>query len=188
MELPEVVDSVYFGGGTPSLLSAEQMRRVFAALRGEFAVSADAEITLECAPGQLSDGSLAEEELLIIAGAAVEDDVVEAADLSTGVVEATTVGEAFVSFLSVLLSWAFLSDDGPLRALAGRGASIAPTATQTQSHLFILDPLYGWRTAACNPCRACWSYYCETSSRATPGGKTQVFASQEQMPPKPRRL
>ena len=60
VELPGVVDSIYFGGGTPSLLSAEQMRRLFAALRGEFAVSADAEVTLECAPGQLGEETLDE--------------------------------------------------------------------------------------------------------------------------------
>jgi oxygen-independent coproporphyrinogen-3 oxidase len=60
--LPSSVDSVYFGGGTPSLLSGEQFRRIFECLRGEFALAAAAEITLECAPGQLSDGTL--EELL----------------------------------------------------------------------------------------------------------------------------
>jgi oxygen-independent coproporphyrinogen-3 oxidase len=60
IELPGVVDSIYFGGGTPSLLGAEQMRRLFVALRGEFAVSAEAEVTLECAPGQLSDEALEE--------------------------------------------------------------------------------------------------------------------------------
>jgi oxygen-independent coproporphyrinogen-3 oxidase len=59
-ELPGCVDTIFFGGGTPSLLGAEQMRRLFAALRGEFAVSADAEVTLECAPGQLSDDTLDE--------------------------------------------------------------------------------------------------------------------------------
>ncbi len=62
VELPTSVDTVFFGGGTPSLLSAGQMRRIFAALRGEFAVDADAEITLECAPGQLGEEVL--EELL----------------------------------------------------------------------------------------------------------------------------
>jgi len=36
--LPGVVDTIYFGGGTPSLLGAEQMQEIFAALRGEFAV------------------------------------------------------------------------------------------------------------------------------------------------------
>ncbi len=59
-ELPGRVDTVYFGGGTPSLLSAEQVRRLFAALRGEFDVTADAEITVECAPGQLGDETLDE--------------------------------------------------------------------------------------------------------------------------------
>jgi oxygen-independent coproporphyrinogen-3 oxidase len=59
-ELPERVDTVYFGGGTPSLLSAEQVRLIFAALRGEFDVTADAEITVECAPGQLGDETLDE--------------------------------------------------------------------------------------------------------------------------------
>jgi oxygen-independent coproporphyrinogen-3 oxidase len=60
VELPGRVDSVYFGGGTPSLLGAEQMRRLFAALREEFAVTADAEVTLECAPGQFAEETLDE--------------------------------------------------------------------------------------------------------------------------------
>jgi oxygen-independent coproporphyrinogen-3 oxidase len=51
---------MYFGGGTPSLLSAQQFRQVFQYLRGEFDVAGDAEITLECAPGQLSDETLDE--------------------------------------------------------------------------------------------------------------------------------
>jgi len=59
-ELPGRVDTVFLGGGTPSLLSAGQMRRLFEALRGEFEVSAGAEITLECAPGQLSEETLDE--------------------------------------------------------------------------------------------------------------------------------
>jgi oxygen-independent coproporphyrinogen III oxidase len=54
------VDTVYFGGGTPSLLSATQFRQIFDALRGEFDVARDAEITLECAPGQLGDETLDE--------------------------------------------------------------------------------------------------------------------------------
>jgi oxygen-independent coproporphyrinogen-3 oxidase len=59
-ELPERVDTVYLGGGTPSLLGADQMRRLFAALGGEFEVTADAEITIECAPGQLGNETLDE--------------------------------------------------------------------------------------------------------------------------------
>jgi putative oxygen-independent coproporphyrinogen III oxidase len=58
VELPEYVDSIYLGGGTPSLLQAEQVRKLFGVLRAEFAVRTDAEITLECAPGQLSDETL----------------------------------------------------------------------------------------------------------------------------------
>ncbi|MGC2163538.1 MAG: radical SAM family heme chaperone HemW [Silvibacterium sp.] len=58
-ELPARADSIYFGGGTPSLLPAPLLRRLFAAIRGQFAVEADAEITVECAPGQLEDETLA---------------------------------------------------------------------------------------------------------------------------------
>jgi oxygen-independent coproporphyrinogen-3 oxidase len=58
--LPRAVDTIYFGGGTPSLLSWQQFRQIFRHLRGEFDLAADAEITLECAPGQLSDETLDE--------------------------------------------------------------------------------------------------------------------------------
>jgi oxygen-independent coproporphyrinogen-3 oxidase len=58
--LSHQVDSVYFGGGTPSLLAPQQFRKIFDNLRGEFNLAADAEITLECAPGQLADDTLSE--------------------------------------------------------------------------------------------------------------------------------
>jgi len=47
-------DSIYLGGGTPTLLEPSQLQRLFAAVRREFVVSHDAEITVECAPGTLS--------------------------------------------------------------------------------------------------------------------------------------
>src|SRR5579864_3634133 len=47
------VDSVYLGGGTPSLLEPAQLERIFEAVRGNFNVRANAEITVECAPGTL---------------------------------------------------------------------------------------------------------------------------------------
>ena len=47
------VDSIYLGGGTPSVLHSEQLCRVFSAVRTEFDVKADAEITVECAPGTI---------------------------------------------------------------------------------------------------------------------------------------
>ncbi len=46
-------DSVYLGGGTPSLLEPEQLRRLFRAVRANFDVAPEAEITVECAPGTL---------------------------------------------------------------------------------------------------------------------------------------
>jgi oxygen-independent coproporphyrinogen-3 oxidase len=56
--IPERVDSIYLGGGTPSVLAPALVRELARALRQEFAVSPEAEITLECAPGQLDDASL----------------------------------------------------------------------------------------------------------------------------------
>ncbi len=57
-ELPRRVDSVYLGGGTPTLLSPALLQRLFAALRFHFDLDPDAEITVECAPGQLPDETL----------------------------------------------------------------------------------------------------------------------------------
>jgi putative oxygen-independent coproporphyrinogen III oxidase len=52
--LDDTVDSIYLGGGTPSILEAPQLLRIFAAVRGQFAVAPDAETTVECAPGTLT--------------------------------------------------------------------------------------------------------------------------------------
>ena len=59
LELPRFVDSVYLGGGTPSLLAPELLARLFGAIRAEFDLAENAEITVECAPGQLADETLA---------------------------------------------------------------------------------------------------------------------------------
>jgi oxygen-independent coproporphyrinogen-3 oxidase len=48
------VDSIYLGGGTPTLLKPAQMERIFAALRETFEVAPGSEITIECAPGTLN--------------------------------------------------------------------------------------------------------------------------------------
>lgn len=55
LSLPEIVDSVYFGGGTPSLLTPRQIEQVFAVVREEFSLQPAAEVTLEAAPGQIDD-------------------------------------------------------------------------------------------------------------------------------------
>jgi len=57
--LPRRVDTVYFGGGTPSLLSAGQLGAIFASLRENFELEPGAEITLEAAPAFLADDLLA---------------------------------------------------------------------------------------------------------------------------------
>ncbi|MGA9527483.1 MAG: radical SAM family heme chaperone HemW [Terriglobales bacterium] len=50
----ETVDSIYLGGGTPSILDDAQLLRIFQAVRQQFTVTPDAEITVECAPGTLT--------------------------------------------------------------------------------------------------------------------------------------
>ena len=50
----KIVDTIFFGGGTPSLLSAEQMKRIMETVRQEFRVLAEAEISMEVNPGTVS--------------------------------------------------------------------------------------------------------------------------------------
>ena len=45
------VSTVFFGGGTPSLLPLTQVERIMAALRASFALEPDAEVSLEANPG-----------------------------------------------------------------------------------------------------------------------------------------
>jgi oxygen-independent coproporphyrinogen-3 oxidase len=56
--LSSEVDSIYLGGGTPTLLEPAQLERIFTALRATFAVAPASEITVECAPAALSDAML----------------------------------------------------------------------------------------------------------------------------------
>jgi oxygen-independent coproporphyrinogen-3 oxidase len=50
------IDSVYIGGGTPSILEAQQFERLFVTVRRNFRLRQDAEITVECAPGNTHSG------------------------------------------------------------------------------------------------------------------------------------
>jgi oxygen-independent coproporphyrinogen-3 oxidase len=54
-ELDREVDSIYLGGGTPTLLASTQLERIFATVRRQFDVSAQAEVTVECAPCTLTN-------------------------------------------------------------------------------------------------------------------------------------
>jgi len=57
-QIEREVGSIYLGGGTPTVLDGAQLRRIFDAMRGQFPVTRDAEITVECAPGSLTAGML----------------------------------------------------------------------------------------------------------------------------------
>src|SRR5947209_18611988 len=52
------VDTIYFGGGTPSLLTPAQVSCVLDAVRCRFRVAADAEVTMEMNPGTVTRESL----------------------------------------------------------------------------------------------------------------------------------
>jgi putative oxygen-independent coproporphyrinogen III oxidase len=54
------VHSLFFGGGTPSLLNASQLEQILEAVNSGFELAADVEITLEANPGTLSPGYLKE--------------------------------------------------------------------------------------------------------------------------------
>lgn len=54
----EVV-TVFLGGGTPSLLTGEQLERILASLRSCFSMAANAEITMEANPGTVDAKKLA---------------------------------------------------------------------------------------------------------------------------------
>jgi oxygen-independent coproporphyrinogen-3 oxidase len=50
--------TVYFGGGTPSLLSAGQLGTIMNSLHGAFSIRSDAEVTLECNPATVGRAGL----------------------------------------------------------------------------------------------------------------------------------
>ena len=53
-EVTETVQTIYFGGGTPSLLTSEELEQIFETLYKHFTVAPDAEITLEANPDDLT--------------------------------------------------------------------------------------------------------------------------------------
>jgi len=52
------ITSIFMGGGTPSILPPEYIRRLFQKIRQCFFVRPDAEVTIECNPGTLDRGKL----------------------------------------------------------------------------------------------------------------------------------
>jgi oxygen-independent coproporphyrinogen-3 oxidase len=56
---PVAIETIYFGGGTPSLLTPAELDAVLSACRASFDVAADVEITLDCNPESVTAASLA---------------------------------------------------------------------------------------------------------------------------------
>ena len=54
-----IVDSIYIGGGTPSLLWGEDLEDILYAVRSKFRLSHDVEISMEANPGTLDGEKLA---------------------------------------------------------------------------------------------------------------------------------
>ncbi|MFT6997489.1 MAG: oxygen-independent coproporphyrinogen-3 oxidase [Cryomorphaceae bacterium] len=53
-ETTEIINTVYFGGGTPGILSIAQLETVLTAIRSNYKISSDAEVTLETNPDDVS--------------------------------------------------------------------------------------------------------------------------------------
>lgn len=53
-----IIDSVYFGGGTPSLLTPQQVETILKVISEKFIVSSDAEITMEMNPATVTSETL----------------------------------------------------------------------------------------------------------------------------------
>jgi oxygen-independent coproporphyrinogen-3 oxidase len=54
----ETVETIYLGGGTPSLLSSDELQCLMESIRSQFTLSALPEITLEANPDDLTDDAL----------------------------------------------------------------------------------------------------------------------------------
>ena len=54
------LETIYFGGGTPSLLTQPELDQIFEAIHRHFRVSADAEVTLEANPDDLTANKMRE--------------------------------------------------------------------------------------------------------------------------------
>lgn len=55
----DVLETVYFGGGTPSRLGAEGVRALLDTLRSQVSIASDAEVTLEANPEDINEAAIA---------------------------------------------------------------------------------------------------------------------------------
>lgn len=54
----EVINSIYFGGGTPSLLSHQELNSILVTINKHFGLSEDIEVTIEANPENIDDSAL----------------------------------------------------------------------------------------------------------------------------------
>lgn len=54
-KITDGVDTVYFGGGTPSFFGGERIKAVLSYIKDKYSVSTDAEITVECNPSSVDE-------------------------------------------------------------------------------------------------------------------------------------
>ena len=64
VDSPAAVDTIYFGGGTPSLLTPAQIERILKAVHDHFEVSDGAEVTIELNPGDGGTSAAAKQETM----------------------------------------------------------------------------------------------------------------------------
>lgn len=60
LELNEKMETIYFGGGTPSLLDGAELEQIFNTIRSHYDLIADPEITLEANPDDLTTDKIKE--------------------------------------------------------------------------------------------------------------------------------
>jgi len=56
----EIISTIYFGGGTPSIVGVKKLNRLIEKLRRKFNISGNAEVTLEANPDDVSSASLSD--------------------------------------------------------------------------------------------------------------------------------
>jgi putative oxygen-independent coproporphyrinogen III oxidase len=121
-----ILESIFVGGGTPSLLSPEAIERLLCGVRRVLPVSPEAEITVEANPGTVERGALAEMRAagvnrLSVGVQSFEDDLLRSIGRVHGRAEAIAAAEAAqqVGFQSYNLDLMFgLPGQSPAQALA----------------------------------------------------------------------
>lgn len=58
IENPKTINTIYIGGGTPSILDSKEIRRILDSIKERFIISEDVEITLEVNPGTITKQKL----------------------------------------------------------------------------------------------------------------------------------